>query len=748
MLTDKIFNGLNDQQFEAVNCLDGPLLVLAGAGSGKTRVLTCRIANLIANGVPPWNILAITFTNKAANEMKSRAISMIGDLAQQVWLSTFHSFCAQILRMDIDKVGFRGRSFVIYDVADSRAIIRDIIEDLNLDSTVYNPMAVQATISAFKNNLDDSAKYFDKVHLDKNANLHDKYLAKIYMLYEAQLAENNAVDFDDLLLLGVKMLEKSPEIKKKYQSRFQYILIDEYQDTNLAQYRLSTLLAETHHNICVVGDADQSIYGFRGADIRNILSFEKDYPEATVIFLEQNYRSTGMILEAANSVIENNIYRKPKNLWTKNPRGERLSVFKTLNEKDEARRILNEIQVLVKQGFAYRDIALLYRINAQSRALEEALMNGGLPYIIIGGLKFYNRREIKDIISYLKLIFNRYDSMSLKRIINVPKRGVGETTIRKLNQFVESNGLSLFDVISNMEMLWQVNLKAQTQENLFKFARFINDCAERQDEFSLSELVLYVLNKSGYMDELEQNPTPENEARLENLGEFINVAKDFAYENPDATLEDFLNNIALVSDLDNLNEEKNRVSLMTVHSAKGLEFPVVFITGFEDGLFPHANSFLDDNALEEERRAAYVAITRAKKKLYITYTRARSTFGISRDADPSRFIKEIPNTLINFTDYTDYTDYISRVLGGSRTVIQSPQSTQTSKIIQMPAKNYKPDLNVNWYEGDRIRHMKWGDGTILQVKGKGDLTQLLIRFDDKSIGKRNLIIKYAPIEKI
>ena len=738
LFTENIFDGLNARQEEAVNYLDGPLLVMAGAGSGKTRVLTCRIANLLALGVSPWNILAITFTNKAANEMKSRAAKMIGEQAQKVWLSTFHSFCARILRNDVETTGLRRQSFVIYDTSDSRALIRNIIKEFNLDETIYNPASVQGRISSAKNNLNDAAEFFDNVMMSEDSKEYDKNVAKIYRRYEKQMIENNAADFDDLLLLAVQMLKDFPDIRRKYQNRFQYILIDEYQDTNLAQYQLSKLLAAAHHNICVVGDADQSIYGFRGADIRNILSFEKDYPEAKVVMLEQNYRSTKTILNAANAVIENNENRKPKTLWTQNPTGDRITFFKTSNERDEAKRIIEEIKSLAEKDISYRDIALLYRINAQSRALEEAFLNSGIPYIIVGGLKFYERKEIKNIIAYLRVVCNPEDSISLQRIINVPKRGLGLTTLGKLNKVAETEGLPLFDVISDDRLLAQASLMSRARKNLREFTHAINEFIERKTQFTLPELVLYILNASGYISELQNDPTPENAARVENLGEFVNVAKEFAHDNPDGTLEDFLNHIALISDLDNLKAEKNCVSLMTVHSAKGLEFPIVFITGFEDGLFPHSNSFLNKDDLEEERRAAYVAITRAKKKLYLTYTAMRSTFGKERLNRLSRFFDEIPPELINAVNFTVRQEIVPRAV--------EPPPLQN--VMPVPKRAYVPKLNADWVIGARVRHVKWGSGTITAITGSGPLTKLTVRFDDESIGRKNLILQFAPLEKI
>ena len=744
MRSDKIFDGLNDRQLEAVNYLEGPLLVMAGAGSGKTRVLTCRIANLLAHGVQPWQILAITFTNKAANEMKTRAASMIGAPARDVWLSTFHSFCARILRTDIASTGLRERSFVIYDTSDSRALIRNIIRDLNLDEKRFVPSIVHGKISAAKNMLLDFEHFAEEVNFNPDSGAFDHKIVEIYEEYDKRMVENNALDFDDLLMVAVQMLESSPDILRKYQNRFQYILIDEYQDTNVAQYRLTQLLAAAHHNLCVVGDADQSIYGFRGADIRNILSFEHDYPEAKVVLLEQNYRSTKMILDAANSIIENNENRKPKNLWTQNPTGEKITLMELPNERVEAQRIVDEIKTLTGQRYEYKDIALLYRTNAQSRSLEEAFMNAGIPYVIVGGLKFYDRKEIKDILAYLRLICNLHDSISLLRIINVPKRGIGQTTINKLNQFATQSDKSLFSVISDLDTLMGIGLSHKAKQNLYQFAVFINDCIERQREMPLPEFVMHVLNASGYMDELKENLTPDNETRLENLSEFVNVAKEFIHDNPGAGLEEFLNHIALISDLDNLKEDNNRVSLMTVHSAKGLEFPIVFVTGLEEGLFPHSGALMDAEQLEEERRAAYVAITRAQRKLYLTCTMIRSTFGKEHINERSRFIDEIPLKVIETARNFGISRMPSRM---TTTRIEAPP-VRSNKIISFQSKKIMPNSNLVWNVGDRARHGKWGAGTVSAVRGSGENAQLTVQFDDPTVGKKNLVVKYAPIVKI
>ncbi|MBR1581073.1 MAG: DNA helicase PcrA [Selenomonadaceae bacterium] len=757
-MDDKIFDGLNDRQREAVNCLEGPLLVMAGAGSGKTRVLTCRVANLLANGVKPWNILAITFTNKAANEMKSRAAKMIGASAREVWLSTFHSFCARILRADIESIGVRGRSFVIYDTSDSRALIRDILKELDLDDKRFVPSMVHGRISFVKNMLLDVDDFAASLDDEQSSYAYDMKIVEVYREYEKRMLDNNALDFDDLLLFAVRMLEDSPEVLRKYQNRFKYILIDEYQDTNVAQYRLTQLLAAAHHNICVVGDADQSIYGFRGADVGNILSFERDYPEAHVVLLEQNYRSTKMILNAANAVIENNDNRKPKKLWTLNPTGDRITLIEVANERVEARRIVDEITSLRDQKFHFKDIALLYRTNAQSRSLEEAFMSAGVPYVIIGGLKFYDRKEIKDIIAYLRLICNLRDSVSLLRIINAPRRGIGPTTLNKLNQFASNSGLTLFDIISDVEILMRTDLSHKAKQNIYQFAEFILDCINRQHEMSVPDFVLHVLDASGYLPELRSIRTPENEARIENLGEFVNVAKEFIQLDPNGKLDDFLNHIALINDLDNLDDDKDRVSLMTVHSAKGLEFPAVFVTGLEEGLFPHASSMYKEDQLEEERRAAYVAITRAQKKLYLTYAATRMTFGKERANVRSRFIDEIPAQLLNIEPLRRVTVQrslfdmpTSRPSSGSTTGSSTGSTPRSSKVISFDdakSARIKPNVNEQWRVGDRARHGKWGEGTITKVAGDGSNAQLTIRFDDASIGEKHLVVQYAPITKI
>ncbi|MBR2179292.1 MAG: DNA helicase PcrA [Selenomonadaceae bacterium] len=761
----KIFEGLNPRQVEAVECLQGPLLIMAGAGSGKTRVLTCRIANLLAHGVAPWRILAITFTNKAANEMKTRAERMIGELAKSVWLSTFHSFCAKILRIEVDSVDGYNKNFVIYSMSDTKAVVRDCIRELNLDEKKFMDTQILSRISMAKNNLLDSKKYKEAVLFANNKSEYEWQVANVYELYEKRLLSLNAMDFDDLLMLTVRLFTDHQEILNKYQERFRYILVDEYQDTNEAQYQIMKLLAAKYENVCVVGDADQSIYGWRGADMRNILNFETDYPEATVIKLEQNYRSTKMILDAANAVIQHNKYRKPKELWTENGDGEKIIVFEALTGFYEAAKIVNEIADLKRNGFSYNDVALLYRINAQSRILEEGFVRAGIPYVIVGGLKFYDRMEIKNILAYLRLIYNLQDNMSLKRIINVPRRGIGLTTVAKLQDFAEKHDISIFEVISNAWLLNQVDVFPKTRQNLRMFSEFILNCRNMQDKLSVNKLISYILKNSGYMTELQTDSKPEDEARIENLEEFINVAKEFVSKSPEeATLDGFLNHISLISDLDVVEESEDRVSLMTVHSAKGLEFPVVFITGMEEGIFPHSRSLLREDQLEEERRACYVAITRAQKKLYITFADSRANFGGDTKAScNSRFLEEIPREYIDFykqkTATKTSTPAFVHLVPRSSVKIEglskvSPKMRAKSNVMSMNTKKNKEkekisaNLSRNWQPGDRVNHKKWGDGIVLEVKGLGTERELRIKFLDKDVGIKTLSLMYAPITKV
>ncbi|MBR1696673.1 MAG: UvrD-helicase domain-containing protein, partial [Anaerovibrio sp.] len=613
-----IFSGLNPAQREAVECLEGSLLIMAGAGSGKTRVLTHRIANLLAHGVSPYSILAITFTNKAAAEMRERVDRMIGAGSKDIWLSTFHSFCARILRREIEATGIYQKNFVIYDASDTQSMIKKCLKELNLDDKQYSPGAVLGAISNAKNQMMGPVAFAQHVRI--NGTFYDQKVSEVYNLYQSKLRSNNALDFDDLLLVAVSVLEENEEIRTRYQRRFRYIMVDEYQDTNGAQYELTKLLAGGHHNLCVVGDADQSIYGWRGADMRNILNFESDYPEARTIMLEQNYRSTKKILAAANAVIEHNSNRKKKVLWTDNADGDPITTYLASDERDEARFILDNI---VKQNTIfntpYGDMAVLYRTNDQSRVLEEAFMRQGMPYTIVGGLKFYERMEIKDILAYMRVLSNPFDSVSLQRIINVPRRGIGETSINKLLAYSNEKKITLFEIIANPDTLNEIpGLTARTKNPLGAFSMLLLDLMNKQESMSVSQLMEEIIDKTGYIEALkaDKKKGEENTSRIENVREFVGVAKDFEKTETETSLFNFLEHISLITDLDNAVEATDRVTMMTLHAAKGLEFPVVFIAGMEEGMFPHSRTLDSPEELEEERRTCYVGITRAERKLF------------------------------------------------------------------------------------------------------------------------------------
>lgn len=737
--TTEIFKDLNPEQRKAVDCIDGPLLIMAGAGSGKTRVLTCRIANLIAQGIPPYNILAITFTNKAANEMKARAEKLIGSPAKNIILSTFHSFCARLLRREISITNKFNSNFAIYNSSDSKSLIKQCVSELNLDSDFF--ANVNLKISDFKNNLIDP-EHCREVISSRDA-LYKANVQNIYKLYQKKLQENNALDFDDLIFETVKIFKTYPEVLEKYRERFQYISIDEYQDTNVAQYVLTNLLAEKYKNLCVVGDADQSIYGWRGADMSNILNFEKDYPSARVILLEQNYRSTKTILNAANSVIKNNFDRKPKNLWTKNEGGEKIKFIRCEDDGAEAAIVAGEIRRLVNyEGFRYNDIALLYRTNAQSRMFEEKFMHAGIPYIIIGGLKFYDRKEIKDIVAYLHVIANPRDNIHLMRIINTPRRGLGATSIQRLTEFADGLGLSVLEVVADKNLLGQVEgLTSKFRASIKNFAAMIMSFTESAKNSPVDKLIKSILVESGYLQMLRadrENGKEENISREENLGEFVDSAKEFTELNPDGTLQDFLNHVALITDLDNIDEKEARVKLMTVHAAKGLEFPVVFIVGMEEKLFPHANSLEDDAELEEERRACYVALTRAEKKLYITSAAERTSFGKRKEQEISRFVLEIPRDCIEG----------NLPAPAKKKVSSTPKSTYRPptayRSVQSKPAEKKSEPSVTWRLGDRLNHKKWGLGTIMEVKG----SIITVSFANPEIGIKKLMATIAPINKI
>ena len=744
-----LMQGLNEPQRRAVACLQGPLLIVAGAGSGKTRVLTFRIANLLEHGVPPYRILAITFTNKAAREMRERVDALIGDAAQDVWLSTFHSFCARFLRMELEHYGRYAKNFVIYDAADSKGLIRECLKELNIDEKHTAPGAVQAHISDAKNRLLDVAAFTAQA-----TDFFAEQVAKIYALYQSKLQENNALDFDDLLMLTVELLTKNEELRTKYQKKFQYILVDEYQDTNGAQYAITKLLAAEHRNICVVGDADQSIYGWRGADMRNIMNFEKDYPEATVILLEQNYRSTKNILAAANAVIENNLTRKKKELWTDNPTGDRITIYEGATEKNEASYIVREVERLHTMFHVkYGDIAVLYRTNAQSRNIEEAFYATGVPYAMVGSVRFYDRREIKDIIAYLRVIYNPRDTLSLLRIINVPRRGLGPTSIARMMETAEEYRISLFEVITDAQLLSMIpKLSAKVKLALEDFAAMVFTFMGQLGTRPIHEIVEDVIETSGYAAALEEEKKEDNRDRLENLREFISVAKNFddgAAEGENG-LAEFLAQIALISDVDQTEQSDGTVTLMTFHAAKGLEFPAVFMAGMEEGLFPHSRTLLDDTEIEEERRTCYVGITRAERRLYLTYSRQRTIYGRTEMSRPSRFLAEIPEELVEHKE----ADFFGGTDLRAPSNIWSERSTRTERKRYMPLPQHtaadgsviRPDASAAFKAGDAVRHSKWGDGRIVAISGSGEDAELSIAFPGEGIKK--FVQKYAPILKL
>ncbi|MBS5581727.1 MAG: DNA helicase PcrA [Megasphaera sp.] len=730
-----ILDTLNERQKEAVLHTEGPLLVTAGAGSGKTKVLTCRIAHILDTGIPPYRILAITFTNKAAREMQERVQNLVGADAEKIWLSTFHSFCAKLLRFEID--GFKGytRNFTIYDSQDQLTLVKNCLKEINLDDKQFPPRSVLSAISNAKNALQDADAYGSLA-----GGFYEQQVAQVYSLYEQKLKENNAMDFDDLLLLAVQLLQENDEIREKYQNRFQYILVDEYQDTNHAQYLLTKILAAKWKNICVVGDADQSIYAWRGADIRNIVDFQKDYPHAVTIKLEQNYRSTKTILHAANAVIEHNASRPEKNLWTENPTGHKIIHYHAQTEHDEAEYVAGVISNRHSiENEPYGDMAILFRTNSQSRVLEEMLMRYTIPYTMVGGTKFYDRKEIKDVIAYLRILYNPDDSLSLMRIINVPKRNLGTTTMEHLTDYAEERGISLFEALSSTEEL-PVTKRAKTA--LEEFVVMIFDLLGHLEEWDVQTLMEEVLKRTGYgaMLEAEAAKDPQGQSRKENVGEFLSVAKDYVDSNPDGNLQDFLENVALVSDVDEFEEEESKVTLMTLHAAKGLEFPIVFLVGMDEGLFPHSRTLLDESQIEEERRLAYVGITRAERQLYVTNASTRTMYGRISAYLPSRFLDEIPQDLVE--------DYKRRSSMPDRSQGQVPSQQRLSILSKPIATNLpkKRPVDSSWKAGDKVRHKLWGVGTVLEVIGSGENMQLRLQFPTK--GTRQVVVKFAPLEKV
>ena len=727
---NSLLTGLNKEQQQAVQHTEGPLLILAGAGSGKTKVLTVRIAHLLAQGVNPYEILAITFTNKAAKEMKSRVEGLVGDVANRIWLSTFHSFCAKFLRFELDNFLGYNSNFTIYDTSDSQAVIKAALKALNLDDKYYPVGAMIAAISDAKNKL-----LFASDFRKQARDFYQQKVADVYEYYERELRKNNALDFDDLLLVAVKLLQSNEALLDKYSKRFRYVMIDEYQDTNHAQYLLAKLLASHWKNIAVVGDADQSIYAWRGADIQNILDFEKDYPNCTSIKLEQNYRSTKIILDAANAVIENNEGRPKKNLWTDKTEGAKIQHFTAQSEHEEAAFIGDTIAKKHDiHGVPYGDMAILYRTNAQSRVLEEALIKRALPYIMVGGTKFYDRKEIKDVLAYLRVLYNPFDDLSLLRIINVPKRSIGATTVAKLQDYARANGTSLFMTLTQLQLV--DSIKGKTKEKLEEFGILIFTLVAEMEDRTVLDILESILDRTGYLAQLEESTDPQDQARAENIGELLSVAKDFQDTNPSGTVEDFLEQVALVNDVDSFEQEESKVTLMTLHAAKGLEFPIVFLGGLEEGLFPHSRTLMNPEEVEEERRLAYVGITRAEKELYISNATTRTVFGRTSSYLPSRFIDEIPEELVaGLRAKRKVPDDIKRHVPQHMSVTSRPV---TKPIV-------RNEVIADWKIGDTAIHSKWGNGKVINVAGEGAGMKLTIEFPTQ--GVRVVMAKFAPVKK-
>lgn len=727
---NSLLTGLNKEQQQAVQHTEGPLLILAGAGSGKTKVLTVRIAHLLAQGINPYEILAITFTNKAAKEMKSRVEGLVGDVANRIWLSTFHSFCAKFLRFEIDSFLGYSSNFTIYDTSDSQAVIKAALKALNLDDKYYPVGAMIAAISDAKNQL-----LFASDFRKQARDFYQQKVADVYEYYERELRKNNALDFDDLLLVAVKLLQSNAAVLDKYSHRFRYVMIDEYQDTNHAQYLLAKLLASHWKNIAVVGDADQSIYAWRGADIQNILDFEKDYPNCTSIKLEQNYRSTKIILDAANAVIDNNEGRPEKNLWTDKTEGAKIQHFTAQSEHEEAAFIGDTIAKKHDiHDVPYGDMAILYRTNAQSRVLEEALIKRALPYTMVGGTKFYDRKEIKDVLAYLRVLYNPFDDLSLLRIINVPKRSIGATTVAKLQDYAREKGTSLFMTLTQLHLI--DSIKGKTKEKLEEFGILIFTLVSEMENRTVLDILESILDRTGYLAQLEESTDPQDQARAENIGELLSVAKDFQDTNPSGTVEDFLEQVALVNDVDSFEQEESKVTLMTLHAAKGLEFPIVFLCGLEEGLFPHSRTLMNPEEIEEERRLAYVGITRAEKELYISNATTRTVFGRTSSYLPSRFIDEIPEELVDgLRAKRKVPDDIKRHVPQHMSVTSRPV---TKPIV-------RNEVIADWKVGDTAIHSKWGNGKVINVTGEGAGMKLTIEFPTQ--GVRVVMAKFAPVKK-
>ncbi len=757
-----IYDTLNEPQREAVRHTDGPLLILAGAGSGKTRVLTHRIAYLIEElGVNPWNILAITFTNKAAGEMRQRVDNLVGFGSESIWVSTFHSMCVRILRRFIDRLGYDSR-FTIYDTDDQKTLMKAVCKKVDIDTKQFKERMLLSVISSAKNEMILPEEF----ELNAGGDFAQLKIAKVYREYEAQLKANNALDFDDLLVKTVQLLQTQPDVRENYQERFRYIMVDEYQDTNTVQFKLVSLLAGKYRNLCVVGDDDQSIYKFRGANIRNILDFEKEYPDAKVIKLEQNYRSTGNILNAANGVISNNKGRKDKTLWTANGEGEKISLRQFDTAYDEAEFIAEDIKKEVRDGASYNDNAVLYRTNAQSRLLEEKFIAMNIPYKIVGGINFYARREIKDILAYLKTVDNGQDDLSVRRIINVPKRGIGLTTINRIQESADERGISFYEALLAPEMIPGAGRSASKLDSFAALIEYFKGQAEKE---SLTDLLNEILDMTGYAQNLEADDEIDAESRLQNIEELLNKAAAYEEDCEDrgekATLSGFLEEVALVADIDSLEEDQDYVVLMTLHSAKGLEFPHVYLAGMEDGLFPSYMTITGDDPeeLEEERRLCYVGITRAEQQLTLTCARKRMVRGETQYNRISRFVSEIPPELLDTgsrkrtyfseDDGTDGTTAAGNLFSGGKTVSDGSSRSKAyaskkpytvlTKGSQLRAQ--KSD-SLAYGVGDRVRHVKFGEGTVLDIKEGGRDFEVTVEFD--TAGVRKMFAMFAKLVKI
>ncbi len=738
----ELLNGMNPRQKEAVLHTDGPLLLMAGAGSGKTRVLTHRIAYLIEEKeVNPWNILAITFTNKAAKEMKERVNAILASGGEDVWVSTFHSMCVRILRRDVDFIGYN-RNFTIIDSSEQLTLMKRILKELNIDPKKYDPRSILGTISQAKNSL-QTPQDFAKMQ----GSYYEEIAAKCYAAYQKELQYNQCMDFDDLIMNTIRLFEEHPDSLTYYQNKFHYIHVDEYQDTNHAQYTLVNLLAGRFRNLCVVGDADQSIYGWRGADMQNILDFEKDYPDAAVILLEQNYRSTKNILSAANQVIENNSNRKPKNLWTENKEGNKITYYRADNERDETRFIVDRMQEEIRSNHRnYGDFAILYRTNAQSRVMEETLLKANIPYKMVGGHKFYDRKEIKDILAYLNVLANPQDSISFERIVNSPKRGIGPGSIEKLRSFASLHEWPLLEAAQNVDL---ANIGGKAGQQLGAFGEMIQEVTQMIPYLTVTELTKEVLDRSGYLEDLKIQNTLEAQARIENLEEFLTVTqefdKQFEQQNeedadaPEEKLTVFLNDLALVSDIDNLEEDASQVTLMTLHAAKGLEFPVVFLIGLEEGVFPLSRALMEESELEEERRLAYVGITRAEEALYLTNAFSRTLYGRTQYNRPSRFVEEIDQELLEIEGMRP-TPKKTPVFAK-----KTAYSYKQPETAVFPSKSATGGENNSWKPGDKVKHKKWGLGTVVRVSGTSKDLELDVAFPSQ--GVKRLLAAFAPIEK-